>query len=142
VSDAKPPGRVGRYPEATTRKVSISLDIAALEWAQEVARAEGRSVSAVISEAVNEARARQADVVASPTMKRTDFKDTQRFEVCDEQSLSEIADANGAPLKVQRYREKATGQLFQVSEAANRYRQTTDASETVTGTYGEWKPLR
>jgi hypothetical protein len=52
----KSAGRVGHYATATTKKVSISLDCEALEWAQEVARREGRSVSSVVSDAVNETR--------------------------------------------------------------------------------------
>jgi hypothetical protein len=49
-------GRVGAYAEGTTKKVSVSLDLQALEWAQERARAQGKSLSSVVSEVLNAAR--------------------------------------------------------------------------------------
>lgn len=45
-------GRVGAYPEAATKKISVSIDLEALAWAQGVAKAEGRSLSSVISDIV------------------------------------------------------------------------------------------
>lgn len=45
-------GRVGAYPEAATKKISVSIDLQALEWAQKAAKAQGRSLSSLVSDAV------------------------------------------------------------------------------------------
>lgn len=52
----RPASRVGKYQQATTKKLSISLEAEAHEWLTGVAAAEGRSVSAVISDIVNATR--------------------------------------------------------------------------------------
>lgn len=56
----RPTGRVGQYPQSGTKKLSVSLDAEAHQWVTELARAEGRSVSAVISDILNAARRRDA----------------------------------------------------------------------------------
>lgn len=45
-------GRVGAYPEATTKKISVSVDLEALAWAQKVAKESGRSLSSILSDAL------------------------------------------------------------------------------------------
>jgi hypothetical protein len=74
-------------------------------------------------------------------MQLEEFSDTERFELGSELTLPDMARHGGAPVPVRNYRDRNSGDAYQVCESAGFFRKATAPTSNGTPTFGPWKRL-